>query len=173
MNGRKQTAWIVAVFLVSTVSAVATFAGEAPTVDEQIAGMKAMCADTEQARAQRQAEEPLYARLGGYDKILEFTTEVVRLHNQNDAIKGMFTEVDSEALAKHVADFVAAGTGGTEAYTGRTLPESHSNLHLNDADFLSAGGDIVTAMQSMEYGENEINDFVCILVSLKDQVVFE
>ena len=31
--------------------------------------------------------------------------------------------------------------------------------------------DIVTAMKGMGYGENEINEIVCILVSLKDQVV--
>ena len=42
-----------------------------------------------------------------------------------------------------------------------------------DADFLSAGGDIATAIHTMGYGENELNDFVCILVSLNDQVVFE
>ena len=85
----------------------------------------------------------------------------------------MFTHVDSERLAKHVADFTAAGTGGPQEYTGRTMPGSHANLKRTDADFLSAGGDIVTAMKSMGYGENEINEFVCILVSLKDQVVFE
>jgi len=148
-------------------------AGDAPTVAEQINGMQTMCAESADARAQRQAADPLYDRLGGYDKILEFTTEVVRLHNQNDAIKGMFADVDSQALAAHVADFVAAGTGGSATYTGRTMPDSHADLHLTDADFLAAGGDIVTAMQSMGYGENEIQEFVCILVSLKDQVVLE
>ena len=51
------------------------------------------------------------------------------------------------------------------------MPASHAHLRLTDADFLAAGGDIVTAMQSMGYGENEINEIVCILVSLKDQVV--
>jgi hypothetical protein len=53
------------------------------------------------------------------------------------------------------------------------MPATHANLKLTDADFLSAGGDIVSAMQSMGYGEDEINEFVCILVSLKDQVVLE
>jgi hypothetical protein len=44
---------------------------------------------------------------------------------------------------------------------------------LTDADFLEAGGDIVKAMQTLDYGEDEINEFVCILVSLKDQVVLK
>lgn len=164
---------ILAVIVTTILSVSLAGANDAPTVAEQINGMQQMCADSAEARAQRQAADPLYNRLGGYDKISEFTTEVVRLHNQNDAIKAMFVHVDGDRLAKHVADFVSAGTGGTAEYTGRTMPASHANLKLTDADFLSAGGDIVTAMKTMGYGENEIQEMVCILVSLKDQVVFE
>jgi hypothetical protein len=38
---------------------------------------------------------------------------------------------------------------------------------------MAAGGDIVKAMQTVGYGQDEIDEFVCILVSLKDQVVLE
>ena len=100
MNDRTQTKWILAAFVMAMLSVTVAGANDAPTVAEQISGMQAMCADTEQARAQRQADEALYFRLGGYDRILEFTTEVVRLHKQNDAIKGMFTHVDSDASAR-------------------------------------------------------------------------
>ena len=175
MNKTTQTKWILAAFVIASLTVSSAGATDAPSVAEQIGGLQTMCADTEQARAQRQADQPLYDRLGGYDRILEFTTEVVRLHNQNEAIERVMVGVDSEALAKNVADFVAAGTGGptTHAYTGRDMPAAHAHLHLTDADFLAAGGDIVNAMQTMGYGQNEIDEFMCILVSLKDQVVFE
>jgi hemoglobin len=161
----------MAMFTVAVVNA--NDANEAPTVAEQISGMQAMCADTEQARAQRQADDALYNRLGGYDRILELTTEVVRLHFENDALDRVMVDVNGEVLAKRVADFAASGTGGPQTYTGRSMPAAHEHLHLTDADFLAAGGDIVKAMQTMGYGEDEINEFVCILVSLKDQVVLE
>jgi hemoglobin len=173
MNGRRYTKWIPAVIVLAVLSAAVAGAADAPTVAEQMAALQTMCTDTEQARAQRQADEALYDRLGGYDRIHQFTREVVRLHNQNDAIKLMFAHVDSENLAKQVADFVASGTGGPQSYTGRAMPAAHARLELTDADFLSAGGDIVTAMQTMGYGQDEIDEIVCILVSLKDQVVFE
>jgi len=173
MNDRTQTKWILAALVMVMLSVAVAGANDAPTVAEQIGGMQAMCADTEQARAQRQADDALYNRLGGYDRIHEFTTEVVRLHFENEALDRIMVGVDGEALAKNVADFVATGTGGPQRYTGRDMPTAHSHLHLTDADFLSAGGDIVTAMQSMGYGQDEINEFVCILVSLKDQVVLE
>ena len=173
MKNWKSTLRVPAILMMAVLTVTVAGADDAPTVAEQITGMQAMCADTEQARAQRQADEALYFRLGGHDKINEFTTEVVRLHNQNPTIMPMLLHVNSEELASQVADFIEAGTGGPQIYTGRTLPASHDDLNLTDADFLSAGGDIVTAMKTMGYGENEITDFVCILVSLKDQVVFE
>jgi hemoglobin len=170
---KTQSALILGIFVAATLTAGAAGANDAPTVAEQMAGLQKMCADTAEARAQRQAEKSLYDRLGGYEKINDFTLEVVRLHKINPDINDMFEYVDSERLAKNVADFAAAGTGGPQTYSGRTMPAVHANLDLTDADFLSAGGDIITAMKTMGYGQNEIDEFVCILVSLKDQVVLE
>lgn len=172
LNTAKKPLFMTLLMVVLLPTAVA-WAEEKPNASEQIASLEKMCAGSAEIRSERQAAESLYERLGGYDRILALTNEVVRLHKQNDAIKHMFEHVDSEKLAKHVADFMAAGTGGTAKYTGRDLPTSHANLNLTDTDFLSAGGDIIQAMQNLEYGQDEIDEVVCILVSLKDQVVFE
>ena len=165
---------ILTTFLLAMIPVVIAVASDKePTTAEKMAGLQTMCAETETARTERQEADSLYNRLGGYDRILELTTAIVANHRVNEEIKRTMEGVDDKMLAKHVADFVAAGTGGTAEYTGRDLPSSHAHLKLTDADFLSAGGDIVKAMKSMEYGQNEIDEFLCILVSLKDQVVFE
>jgi len=132
-----------------------------------------MCTQSADARMARQSESSLYERLGGYDKILEFCNEIVRLHRINPDFEVMFRHVDGDKLAHEVADFISAGTGGDATYSGRSLPASHSLLRLTDADFLSAGGDIMTAMKNKGHGQNEIDEMVCILVSLKDQVVLK
>ncbi len=173
MRYRIPTKLILASFLMAVLPGAMVAAEEAPTTAEQIQSLYEMCAGSEQARSERQAAESLYDRLGGYDRILDLTRAVVRLHNQNEDIKYMFVDVDAEKLARHVADFMAAGTGGSAKYTGRDMPTAHKHLNLTDADFLSAGGDIVKAMQSMDYGQDEIDEVICILLSLKDQVVFE
>jgi hemoglobin len=148
-------------------------AAGAPSATVQLQQMEQGCEETAEARGSRQAELSLYERLGGYDRILDLTREIVQLHEQNEAIKQYMKGVDGDALARHVADFVASGTGGHEKYTGRDLPSSHAPMKLTDADFLAAGGDIVKAMQNKSYGAEEIDEVVCMLVSLKDQVVFE
>lgn len=153
--------------------ALPVLAAEAPTVAEQMTGLQTMCNESATARAERQEAKSLYERLGGYDRILALTTDIVRRHRLNEPIKRTMEGVDDAKLAKHVADFMAAGTGGSEKYTGRSLPDSHARLKLTDADFLAAGGDIMSAMKDMGYGQNEIDEVVCILVSLKDLVVFK
>ena len=87
---RKYTRWTLGLAAVALLVTGTAVANDTPTVAEQMAGLQQMCADTAQARAQRQAEEPLYDRLGGYEKINDLTREVVRLHTENDDIKHMF-----------------------------------------------------------------------------------
>jgi hemoglobin len=140
---------------------------------EQMAGLESMCAASADARAARHMENSLYKRLGGYDKILELTTEIIRLHSINPQIVHTLDGVDHAQLAKHVADFMAAGTGGHANYQGRSMPAAHKHLDLNDAHFLAAGGDVMKAMTTLGYEQEEIDEVVCILVSLKDQVVFK
>ena len=163
--------WILAAFLMGILSAGIGGAGESPTVAEQVDGLVKMCADTEQARVQRQAEKPLYYRLGEYDKIYEMTAEIVRLHSINPDFERFWGHIDEDALVKNVSDFVSTGTGGPKVYTGRDMPSAHAHLTLSNADFLSAGGDVTKAMQNKGYGEEEIQEFVCILVSMKDLVI--
>lgn len=145
-----------------------------PTETEaRMAGLVAMCDGTADARSARHAKQALYERLGGYDRILELTTEIVRLHHLNPDFERFMPMVDDQRLAKQVADFMAAGTGGDEEYGGLGLPESHRHLKLDDADFLSAGSDVMKAMGNLGYGKDETEEVVCLLVSLKDQVLLD
>ena len=173
---RDKKAFLLAAAVILVAIPVLGLAGDEqapPSAKQQMAGLVKSCGASADARAARHEAKALYERLGGYDRILDLTTEIVRLHGENEAIKHTLYGVDEKMLAKHVADFMAAGTGGTAEYTGRSLPDSHAHLKLTDADFLSAGGDIVKAMQNLGYGQEEIDEVVCILVSLKDQVIFE
>lgn len=146
-------------------------AAPAPTADEQIAMFEKQCAASADARAARHAAEPLFERLGGEEGIHALTKEIVRLHLQNDGVARFFDGLDTDAVADHVAKFVIAGTGGPDVYGGPDLTTSHAHLNLTNADFVSAGGDIVHAMQNLGYGPDEIDEFVCILVGLRSQVV--
>ncbi|UCH83343.1 MAG: group 1 truncated hemoglobin [Candidatus Latescibacterota bacterium] len=146
---------------------------DAPTVDEQIAGLEAMCAANTEARAARHAKTPLFERLGGEEGIHKLTREIVRLHLENDKISYMFEDLDADRVAHRVALFVISGTGGPAVYDGPELEVTHADMGLTNSDFLVAGGDIIQAMKNMGHGQEEIDEMVCILVALRERVIFE
>ena len=171
MKTVKRTTWMVAAVLVGLVSAGFATAGDAPTAEEQVNGLVEMCAATEDARVARQTEEPLYFRLGEYDGVHALTTEVIRLHSVNPDFERFWGDIDEQKLIANLDDFISTGTGGPMGYEGRDMPSAHAHLELSNADFLSAGGDVMAGMQNLGYGEAEIQEFVCILVSMKDLVI--
>ena len=164
---------IALAFVLAAVSSPAQTAAPAPPAspDQQVAALEASCAATAPARAGRHAKTPLYKRLRGEPGILAITREVVRLHLQNPEIRHYFEKVDPDAVAKRVASFMAAGTGGPKAYPGPDLTTSHRAMKLTNRDFVLAGGDVAQAMKNLEYGPEEIDEVVCTLVSLRPQVV--
>ena len=93
------------------------------------------------------------------------------MHLKNDAVKHFFDESDTTEVADRVAKFIISGTGGPTVYEGPDLTSSHAAMKLTNADFLAAGGDIVQAMQNLGHGQDEIDELICALVAMRDQVV--
>ena len=142
-----------------------------PSPDQQVAALEASCATSAADRAGRQAKTPLFERLRGEEGIHGMTREVVRLHLQNPPIRHYFEKLDPDVVAKHVAQFIVSGTGGPQVYQGPDLTTSHRPMKLTNRDFVLAGGDVVQAMKNLKYGQDEVDEVVCTLVSLRPLVV--
>ena len=78
----------------------------------------------------------LYMRLGGIDGIATVVDDFVervlidpRLQ-KNPHVVEAYRRKPKSALKYHVAEMVAWATGGPQIYTGRTMVESHRNLHI-------------------------------------------
>jgi hemoglobin len=124
----------------------------APTANEQVLGLEAMCAENSEAMGARQSEKSLFERLGGEEKIHAIVAELVRLHGENEQIKRVLEGVDQDHLVKMVTQFLVVGSGGGGEYTGRNMPDAHAHLKLSNADFLAAGGDVMQAMKNEGHG---------------------
>jgi hemoglobin len=141
------------------------------TPDEHVAALEDMCSKNADAMAARNEKSSFYDRLGGENKIHAFTKELMRVHMENPDVAYRLQDLDLDHVANRVALFIISGTGGPEVYNGPSLPDTHRHMKLTNADFIAAGGDVIKAMQNLGYGQNEIDDMVCTLVSLRDQVV--
>jgi hemoglobin len=177
--------WIVVLALVAAVSCggdpadeepvAATEEAEAtnemPAVDPAVAQMQADCAAAADAIAARQAESSLYDRLGGREAIFAVTTDVVRRHRVNPTIVHLMEGVVDADLIEKVTDFLSQASGGDVAYDGLDMVAAHAHLGLTDEHFLSAGGDVQAALQAAGVGEGEIQEVMCMFVSLHGDVV--
>lgn len=146
-------------------------AAATPSVDEQIAGLETMCAESSAARAARDAESSLFERLGGEAGIRALVAEIMKLHMANPSVGHFFAAADSVKSVDRAARFFISRTGGPDVYEGPSVKAFHGPMKISNADFLAAGADIFQALKNLGYGQAEIDDFVCLLVGLREEVV--
>lgn len=145
-----------------------------PTVEAQLAEMGQSCADSAEAREARQQESSLYDRMGGYDGITGLINETFALHKENPVLSPRFSDMDEGGMGSQIklaADFIAANTGGSEEYTGRTITEAHAALGVTAAEFLAVGSDWNKVMETAGLSEDARADVGCFFLSYKDQVI--
>ncbi len=144
---------------------------QAPSPDEQVAALDAMCAEAQSAMVARQAENTLFNRVGGRESIHRAVAETVRLHQINEPIKHLMEGVDPDHLTEQVTDFLVLATGGQGEYNGRNMVDAHAHMNMTNAQFLAAGSDLGAGMDFAGWGENEKQELLCAFVGLRPQVV--
>ena len=115
----------------------------------------------------------LYERLGGPVAVRKLARDIVHLHLQNELIRTRFEASNPEELINHVANFIGAGTGGAESYTGRDMPTAHKGMNINERELVAAIDDVLTACKMNGIGDNEQREMLAILYSLKSEVMFK
>lgn len=114
----------------------------------------------------------LYQRLGGVERISKFAKDLVELHMTNPLLKTRFEQVkDRGQLERNISDFICAGTGGPQTYTGKDVLSAHKHMNIDEQELISAIDDVMTAMTKNGYEQAEKNDILAILYSLKGDVV--
>lgn len=114
----------------------------------------------------------LFERLGGKDGIQRLVTDIVDNHYRNPLIRTRFEKVkDRAALERHSVEFLCAGSGGPQAYTGRDLVSAHQGMNVNEQELIAAIDDIVAAMTKNHLDQSVQNEVVAILYSLKGDVL--
>ena len=119
-------------------------------------------------------EPSLYERLGGYDGITAFASDLLpRL--QRDSQLGRFWENrgdDGVAAEKQLLiDYICASAGGPIPYTGRNMKTTHVGMKINESDWDVFLGHAGATMMVLHVPERECTDVVGFVLSLKDDIV--
>lgn len=119
-------------------------------------------------------QKSLYERLGGYDGVTAFVEDLLpRL--QGDSLLGRFWEnrgEDGVAREKQLLiDYLCSSAGGPVYYTGRDMKISHKGMKIGESDwsaFLEQAG---ATMKALQVPQQECDDVVAFVLSLKDDMV--
>jgi hemoglobin len=118
--------------------------------------------------------ETLYSRLGGYDGITGFVNNLLpRL--QGDSQLGRFWqnrgEDGIEREKQLLIDFLSSNAGGPVYYTGRDMALSHKGMKISESDWVLFLGHAGDTMSALNVPEQECNDVVAFVLTLKDDLV--
>jgi hemoglobin len=121
-------------------------------------------------------QKSLYDRLGGAQGISNIVDDIVENHMNNPAVKNRYILMAEdpdrkERIKKHVRDFLGAGSGGPEEYTGMDMPTTHRGMNISPAEFIEVLDDILKALDKNNIEPNARNEVLAISYSLKDQIV--
>ena len=113
----------------------------------------------------------LYERLGGELKIARIAADIFDTHATNPTVASRYMDSDRERVIKMVTEFLCAGTGGPQDYTGKSMPEAHRCMNINEAEYLAVIDDIMAALDKNEVGEQEKQELLMIAYSLKGEII--
>ena len=129
---------------------------------------------TEQTVAeQHRADASLYDRLGGRPGIEAIVSDIWNNHVSNPLINKRYADSDPTEVKRLVTEMCCAGFGGPESYTGKDMISAHKGMNINDTEFVAVCDDVLKALEQNGVGQREKDEILCILYSLKNEVVYQ
>lgn len=120
----------------------------------------------------------LYDNLGGATGISKIVDDIVEAHLNNPIIKTRFLPYLEKPervaeIKKHTCDFLGAGSGGPEKYTGRSMPESHRGMNISEAEYMAVLDDIMGVLEKDGIAESARKDVLAITYALKGEILHQ
>jgi len=117
------------------------------------------------------SDKSLYERLGGEQKIRNITENILDNHLNNPKVSVRYQDSDREKTIRIVSEFICAGTGGPQEYTGKDMLTTHRGMNINETEFLAVVDDIMAALDSNSIGDQEKQEVLMICYSLKEEIM--
>ncbi|MEE9334029.1 MAG: group 1 truncated hemoglobin [Granulosicoccaceae bacterium] len=116
----------------------------------------------------------LYSRLGGYDGIAKFSTDVVGIARKDDLLGRFWRDRGEDRNARELQlliDYIVNSTGGQMYYKGRDMLLTHKGMGITTADWTRFNEIVVSVVGELGIGPNEAGEVMDFLESLKPDIV--
>ncbi len=118
------------------------------------------------------AEQTLYERIGGRQKVKAIVEDIWNNHSKNPIVKDRFAASDPEYVKQRVFEIFAAATGATNVkYTGKDMKTAHMGMNINEMEFNAVVDDVLAACEKHKVGQQERNEVLAILWSVRKDIV--
>lgn len=118
--------------------------------------------------------DSLYSRLGGYDGIAMFASNVVGLARKDDLLGRFWTNRGEDRNARELQlliDFFVKETGGQMYYRGRDMVLSHQGMGITEDDWRRFIEIAVKVAGDMGVGPDEGGEVMAFFDGLKGDIV--
>jgi hemoglobin len=120
-------------------------------------------------------EKSLYERLGAIDGITIIVDDIVENHMTNPAVSARFLPLKDNPehfteVRQHLINFLAAGSGGPQEYTGKDMLSSHKGMNIGQGEYMHVIDDIMKALNKNNIDEQTQKDVLAIAYSLKGDI---
>ncbi len=116
----------------------------------------------------------LYDRLGGYDALAMFATQVVERAQSHEELARFWVNRNEDTNVRDLQsliEFLVNATGGQMYYRGRDMALAHKDMGITPNDWDSFVGIVVNVAGDMGVEEVEGKEVMGFLDSLKDDIV--
>jgi hemoglobin len=117
------------------------------------------------------SNEVLYDRLGGHEGIAKLARTVFNNHCANEVIKNRYVKSDPENVVQKVTEFMCAGFGGKEEYTGEDMLTAHTGMNISEEEFNAVVDDVMKALDTHSAGQVEKDEILAALWSMRPEIV--
>jgi hemoglobin len=76
-------------------------------------------------------------------------------------------------MKTHIAQFIALASGGPSVYQGKEMKSAHAGLHISNAEFDAAVGDLKATLDKMQIANKEQKELLAIMETTRAQIVEE
>lgn len=134
-----------------------------------VAAMCAACGG--KAQPAKQDDRPLFQRLGGQEAIDAVVHAFVATTGADPRISQYFMNTDKAKLEAAMDVHICAITGGGCTYTGKSMLDAHTGMHLRDEDFEAFIDDLSKTLATLKVPARESGEVVAAFRSMKTDVV--
>lgn len=118
------------------------------------------------------SEKSLYDRIGGETVVRAIVEDIWNNHGANPIVKDRFAKSNPHYVKQMVFEIFAAATGATDVkYSGKDMKTAHAGMNISEMEFNAVVDDVLAACESHGVEQQELNEILAILWSVRKQIV--